>query len=315
MSMRAAEWHNVLTDEQLWECGLTPSTKRGRIQRHVLHRVRRGINLFGSKQLTMFGRARVAELVGGPESFVTGWVALRARRVVDFEPTVMHVVTSRRCVDLVHDAAVVRCHRTERTFPDEYEVIDRVTLATACRAIYDLATHESVGRLLRLLREVTHRQLGNVDELERIASRYPTSGSAARIREVVTAYREGDPGSRSRSENEIYEAIENAWIVRARRNQMSGIFVEGKEIEFDVTWPGDHPLVLELDGSDHLDVAVARTDAREDRAVRAAGRFVLRVANQEFQLRFDEALADLVTMLDRFAPPGYHEAVARGEIR
>lgn len=309
----AACRHQVLTDDELWALGLTPTSKRNRRERGVIDVVVRGVNLVGTDRPTLLGRARIGELAGGPGAFVTGWAALRIRRIVDFEPALLLVATPNRRRDVRHPAVTLRFQRTRRLAEDERSTVDGVLIATACRAIFDLAGVVEVQRLVRLLREAVHRRLASVDELEAIALRYRSTPNAARVREAVHVYRTGGGGSRSRTEAEIYAAIVNAWIVPARLNRTYGVFVDGHEIEFDVTWPG-HPLDLELDGDDHLDVAVARRDARRDRAARAAGFIPKHVMNDEFAHNFDDAVADLIRDLERFAPPGYHEAVARGEI-
>lgn len=297
----AEEFHDVLTTDQLVSCGHSRSSAtRGR-QRHSLHRIRNGIHSYGSPTLSTWGKARVGALHGGDGSVVTAWHALSLRRTVHFVPRVTTVLTPNKRTDLVTEQITVRVTLSSDVFDDEFSVIQHVPVATACRAVFDLCSTESPHRLVRLLREACHHQIASIEEFERLVARHPRSPSRRVALEVIRHYRRASQGSRSWSELEIFQRIEHCWRVPAQLNVPSGVWHKGKNIEPDVSWPG-HPLVIELDGGDHADPSVHADDLDKDRALRAAGRIVLRIWNEDFARDPDGAIADIVAALEQHDP-------------
>jgi very-short-patch-repair endonuclease len=174
---------------------------------------------------------------------------------------------------------------------DEREVVDGIPVTSVTRTILDLAAVVSRRQLERAVNEMEVRELRARRSLPDLLARYPRRRGTAVLRHLL----EDRASFVGVTENDLEEAflalIDRSGLPRPRIN--ADLFIRGRVIRPDFTWPGAR-LVVETDGG-----AVHRTDRaferdrERDRVLIAEGWRVMRVTWRQLRDSPGEVAADV----------------------
>jgi very-short-patch-repair endonuclease len=260
----AGQQLNLATFAQLKAAGLDKSAIRRRRRKGTLHRVHRGVYLFGAG-IMLPGAAELAAIMAcGAGTVVSHRSAAAlwgfvARTEGDVEVTV--VGRSRR------SQAGIKLHRVNRLAGRDRTSRSGIPVTTPARTIVDLADDRDLERVINQARV---RRLASDQDLRWALDRAGPKRGVARLRGMLDAETDADY-SRSAAERRMRRLLKQAGLPAVRSN----ILILGHEVDF--LWPG-HKLIVEVDGYRfHGHRAAFESDRRRDMALIAAGYRVIRI--------------------------------------
>jgi hypothetical protein len=290
MSVLADEQDGVVSLLQLYELGFTYREVQRRVERGVLHQVRRGVYAVGRRKLTVSGELRASLMACGETAFLSGRTALadaglRSMNLKAIEVTVVARRTPK------HPGMTV--HRTSKQ-PHRSEVQTRrgLRISSVPRALIDRASKEKPDELLRLIEEGVRKGVLNFASMEEALERHARRPGIAKLKDVYGRYRPG-PDRKSGLERsfDAYAATDPR-IPPYEKNVHMGPY------EFDCHWP-EHRVVLELDGRSYHRAQEDRDrDNAKDIWVQTHQMRILRVSDFRWEYDRAGAIDDLLALLE-----------------
>jgi hypothetical protein len=256
----ARQW-GAISRSQLVAIGFTVDEIRGMVARRVLHRLHRGVYVFGALGPAPEQRWAAALLAAGPGAALSHTSALalhglwQVREVIE-----VRAPAKRRGDDLLR----VRQGRGEITTHRGLRV------TTVRQTLLDLASIR--WPVDRLVHEAAAASLVGLDDLKAFALDNRGQRGAGRLLEAV-----GLPHTRSRWERRFLRWVHSVdGLPRPVSNDPIGV------LTVDLHWP-EHDLVVELDTEQtHGTPWARRRDARRDAYLRRRGKTVRRITVERF---------------------------------
>jgi hypothetical protein len=277
--------------EQLDECGYDRRAVGRLVDRGVIQRRHQGVYVDALAPLQTRGQLFAALLACHRSAFLShrtaaGLLGLRPLNLRTIEVTVVADHTPR------HHGLIV--HRTSRDpMPHEIRVRDDLRIASAERAIVDLAGRERESELARLLAEAARRRLLDVPRIEASMRHRPRTAGLPRLRAVLAAYQPPAPDGKSGFERDFAAWLkQHPEIPAPRRNVLLD-----KRFELDFFWP-EHGLVVETDGEPyHLTPDELERDRVKDAYLQRQQIRVIRVTGFRFAHDRSGILDDILAMI------------------
>jgi very-short-patch-repair endonuclease len=270
---RAVTWMasrqlSVVTRSQLRLAGLTDAAIARRCAAGLLHRVYRGVFLWGSTAALPAAVELAAQLACGPDACVSHrsaawlWGLVQTRDPATVEVTL--IGHGRRSRD------GLRVHRVPHLADDDRATRRGIPVTAPERTVIDLAASASSDELEHALTEAYAQRLITESRLEAALVRARNRPGVAAVRAQLRA----GPGLavlRSRSERLLRRLLRQARLAQPVTN------VKREGYEVDALWP-EHKLVVEFDGyATHGHRVAFERDRRRDAVLVAAGYRVIRV--------------------------------------
>ena len=182
---------------------------------------------------------------------------------------------------------------------DEVTAIAGIPVTTMARTLVDLADETSAGELANIMHEAAYRGILDLDDLERIAARYPTRRGADRLRAAIAMHRSGSAGTRSALEDAFLDLVA-AHVPAPAINSRLEIRDPGtgRGIEVDFVWH-DKRVVVEIDGPGHERPRTRRRDAQRDRALSDGAFTVIRFTADDVHRRPELVVQRVTAALTR----------------
>ena len=168
--------------------------------------------------------------------------------------------------------------------PLDIVVVDRIPVTTVARTLVDLTDELDADDLALMIHEAAFRGKFNLPATRAAMERANGRHTLGVLEEALRLHLSGSAGSRSRLEKRFRRLVRGAGYPDPRRN----VIVNGFEV--DISWPG---LVVEIDGIGHERPRSEVDDRIRDAALRAAGYTVLRVREEDLNLRPARVLEQL----------------------
>jgi very-short-patch-repair endonuclease len=180
---------------------------------------------------------------------------------------------------------------------DEREIVDGIPVASAARAVLDLAGERGEAAAETALREMEYLGIYGPVSLPALLERYPRHRGTP-IVEVCLERLRDDPGGRVRSplEEVFLPFLDAHRIPRPKLN--AWLSVADHRYQVDCLWP-DARLIAELDGwKTHGTKRAFRKDRKRDRRLGARGFHVVRITEDQVLDEPTELAADLRSLID-----------------
>ncbi len=256
---------NLITTQQLQAAGDSRTMISGRRKRAILHRVHRGVYLYGTDVLLPAAPELAAVLACGPEAWVRRRSALSLLKVIDrwhgdVEITVLRNRLSRPGI-AVHRAGTLP--EADRDFANG---IPAVSCALALLEFAEVAVGDELERAIA---EAYALKLVTESRLRAVLDRYPGRPGVVALRAELE--RVGGPQwTQSEGERRMKLVLRQAGLpIPATREKVAGF-------KADFCWRDCH-LIVEFDGYRYHGHRYAfERDRRRDQAHIAAGYTVIR---------------------------------------
>jgi hypothetical protein len=265
----AAEQWGVLSLDELFACGLSPSAVATRVRNGRLHPIHRGVYAVGHRKPPLDGRFLAAVKACGAGAVLSQHSAAALWGFMPWEeryPEVTVVGTWSRG----HPG--LRVHRTRRLDLDDTTRHHGIPVTSPARTLLDLAAtldHRPLRAATRRAQSLHHV---NVRQLAEALARHGRRRGAAKLAEIIAT---GPAPTRSELEDVVLDLILRGGHVHPDVNVP--YYVEGRRVIPDFRWP-EQRLVLEADSTTWHDNPLARADDAERQALlEAHGERVLRV--------------------------------------
>jgi hypothetical protein len=269
------------------DLGVSRSTISRRVATGALHVVHRGVySLVPPAALSQESRW-VAALIAVGDGAALGRLASAALwQAIRWPPRVIDVIAPRyrRSFD---DVRVYQCRGLD---PRDVTTHRGIPVTTVPRTLVDLTDVLIAEELTNIIHEAAFRRRISLPAIADARARANGRHNLAVLDEALRLWQLGSAGLKSRVEKAFFELVVAAGLPRPVPN----LHVEG--VEVDASWPGT-PLIVELDGPNHLRPPNRRADASRDRILAAAGYTVLRFTELEIERRPEEVVAAVTGQL------------------
>jgi hypothetical protein len=248
----------------------------GRVTRHELRRwyiaIYRGVYVPKGAEVSLRDRAIAAWLASGRKGVVAGVAASALHGAPWADPT--------HPIELVG----VKCRpqnglvpRTERVADDEITRVSGLPVTTRVRTAFDLGRHLDRPEALARLDALMWNQEFSVDDVVRLAERYPRARDIRQLRELLPLV---DRGAASPRESRIRLWLHDAGLPRPETQ--IPVLEGSRPIAFlDMGWP-EFKVAVEYDGDHHRkDRRQYVKDIARLRMLEAMGWIVIRVIAEE----------------------------------
>ena len=265
----AKRQHGLITLIQLLRAGLVHSQITRRVASGRLHRLHRGVYAVGHADLSSEARWHAATLAGGDGTALGDLSAAALHEISRFRSPLIAVLSPRR-----RRLDGVRVHRYRSLDPRDVTTHKGIPVTTVHRTQVDLTD------------VLTPHQLANVIHQAAYHGRYiepATRDSMARangrhnlhvLDRAIELHNAGSAGTRS--------GAEDAFLRLDLPEPLVNTDLHGFEVDFH--WPG-LKLAVEIDGPHHGRPHDRGADARQDRALHAAGYTTLRFTDDDVYQR------------------------------
>jgi hypothetical protein len=276
-----AEHHWVASIEQLWDLRVTPSALKHADRIGAVLSPVQGVVTVPGVELTLEGRALLAQLAAGGEAFVSG-VTAGALHKLRGMPTARIEITikQRRRLILPDNGRLVRTSWIDEKRDVEVRD-DGIRLAAPLRMLFGLAGQFNQHRFERAAEDVWHRGLVTPEQvwdyLEAI--RRSGRGGVRRMEVWLEKTLPRERPSQSGLELDLLELIDRAGLPEPER-QYPLRLPSGETVHLDIAWPAIGLAVEPGHSWWHGGDLGQRRDQARDRACSTVGWLVL---------RFDEA--------------------------
>jgi len=264
----AGQW-GVLSLDELFACGLSPSPVLTRVRNGRLHPVHRGVYAVGHAKVPLEGRFLAAVKACGRTAVLSHHSAAALWGFMPWEerhPEVTVLGTAPQA----HPGLRVR--RTTRLDLDDTTRHHGIPVTTPARTLLDLAATLDHRPLRAATRRAQSLHRVNVRQLAETLARHRSRRGAARLAEVIAT---GPAPTKSELEDVVLDLILRGGHVHPDVNVP--YYVDGQKTIPDFRWP-EQRLVLEADSTTWHDNPLARADDAERQALlEADGERVLRV--------------------------------------
>ena len=272
-----AAHHWVASVEQLRELRVTPSALKHARRTGALRSPVQGVVTVAGVELTLEGRALLAQLAAGHEAFVSGPTAgalygLRAMQTTIVEITIMEWHSAR---------LPERCRLVRTSWIDEQRDVvvreDGIRLASPLRMLFGLAGQFNRHRFERAAEDVWHRGLAGPADADAYlqAVRRSGRGGVKRMEAWLEQTALRPRPAQSGLELDLVDLAAAAGLPTPQR-QFPLVVASGETVHLDIAWPAVR-LALEPGHSWwHGGDLGQRRDQARDRACGAVGWLVLR---------------------------------------
>jgi predicted transcriptional regulator of viral defense system len=272
----------VVSRRQLRSHGLTDAMVARWLHAGRLYRIHRHVYAIGHRALPLEGRIHAALLYAGPAAALSHTTAAWAWRLVDVEPTRIHLTVPGRRRSLPE----VRIHHSRqfdalhcRGFP----------VTSVARTLVDIADVLARRQLRRALAEADYRGLLDPAEVRTVLRR-GRAGSRA-LRKALANHLPQLAETLSALEERFLELCESAGLPQPEVNGKVG------RMRVDALWR-EQQVAVELDGAAaHAGWAAIKRDRQRELALRARGFLVVRYTWDQLTDGPEEVLADLRQLL------------------
>ena len=287
---------NVITREQLRQCGFTDRQIAWRVRNGSLQRQHPSVFIAGFAPPTLRARVRAALLSCGPDA-AGSHLAVPALWGIVPEPELIDVTVPGRNPGTKRG---VKVHRVRSLSELDVHVRDGLRLTTPARAVLDLAATRPRRELEHVIQEAVVRRFLDDRVLEQALARDPRRAGSAAVRAILDLEGSGEGFTRSYAERALLNIVLAADLPRPRKN----VFVEGELV--DAVWDAKR-VVVEIDGaSTHAHRLAFTRDRRRDSKLAAAGWRVLRFTYRQL---LDEPLVVAVRLAQALAGGDRHGAL------
>lgn len=289
MAQLAARQHGVVASWQLRQLGYTKQEMYWRVRSARLHRIYRGVYAVGHRRLTVKGRRMAAVLACGREAVLSHASAIahhELRPPADGPIDVTVPGRSRR------GQAGIRVHSVRTLDRRDRAVCDGIPITSVHRTVLDYADVAHRQQLRLAIDEAERRGLFDLRAIEDLLERTPGRHGTKQLRETLDGITGPAPWTRSELERRFLALIREARLPEPQAN----VLLAGELV--DICWPGDPPLVVELDGYGfHKSRTQFNQDRRRDTKPLVAGVRVIRVTQARIEQEPAELIRDLLALL------------------
>ncbi|WP_436793636.1 type IV toxin-antitoxin system AbiEi family antitoxin domain-containing protein [Actinospongicola halichondriae] len=292
---RTAPWlarqHALITAAQLRVLGVHPQQVQRLVKRGIWERI--DVGLYGPVGVPMTWRRRLmaATLLGPDGTLVSHRAAAHLDGLGGFydpRPEVsIPVGTSLRRPDvIVHES-----HDLHLATP---RCIDGIPTTGRLRLAVDLGSVVSFGRFTHTIRELRHGHGVSTEDLIRTYAAHSERGrnGCGALRDWIDRYAGISGLSESGIELLVLDAIIDAQLPTPVRQHW--VEAQGSRYRLDLAYPGVR-LAIEVDGGQHRDPDVARSDAARTARLEASGWTVVRIRSWELTTDLPKALATIAS--------------------
>jgi very-short-patch-repair endonuclease len=257
----------VIAFWQLEAAGLSRTAIAGHARRGLLHRLYRGVYVFGHAKLLPGGQELAAVLACGKGAMVSHRSAAALYGLCVPPQAAVHLTVERRSC---RSRRRLRVHNVERIDRRDCGLLRGIPITAPARTLVDFASDARSDELERAIAEAFVLRLVNEPELEAAAGRARNHRGVAALRAELR--REAGPQlTRREGERRMLKLLRDAGLPQPLTNTK----VEGFEVDF--LWP-DQKLIVEFDGFQfHGHRAAFERDRRRDQRQIAAGYRVIRI--------------------------------------
>ena len=274
----------MLAIGELRACGLTDREVQGRVRRGTLHRLYRGVFAVGHPNVPLEGRFLAAVKALGRATVLSHYSAAALWGLVRWDDRRIEALTT---ADGPRGGHEIRVHRTADLPARDCRRHEGIPVTAPERTITDLASALPYKPLRRAVREAFAVRLVSIRSLSRAIERRGTfRGKRALVRILA-----GARPTRSELEDVVLDLILDAKFDRPDVNVP--LDLDGRRVVPDFRWP-EQRLIVEADGAQWHDHALARTDDAERQAfLEAHGERLVRVSWHQAISRRNETVARL----------------------
>ena len=280
VSELAESQHGLVTLAQLIEQGTTPRMVEVRRRTGFLHPVHRGVYAVGHRPITDEARWHAAVLACGDGALLSHRSAAAMWRVRESSTPFVDVTAPTR---RGYGKPGITVHRATTLAPIDHDVCHGVPVTSVARTMIDLATVVSESSLEYAIHRAEARRMLTPADLHEILARLPRKKGTAPVRAIVGApHHDLDARTRGPWERRFLAVCRAHEIPEPRVNEWIALDIPAGGLEVDFSWPL-RALVVEVDEeASHRTLRARRNDPERDRALRAAGWRVVRIAQDEF---------------------------------
>jgi very-short-patch-repair endonuclease len=280
---------NLITRQQLFDLGLTPSDIDYSLHRQRLIRVHRGVYSLAAV-LPAYARELAAVLAVGDAAFTSHASAAALWGMAPVPAGDVHVTVVNR--DAGRRRAGITVHQTTAL---ETTVRHSVPVTTPARTLLDIAPDLGDHELERAFDSGLKTRLFTRDGVATLAHRHVNRPGASRLKALAAAELRVTRITRSWTERRMITLARDAGLPVPEVNATLGRFV------VDFLWRAER-VIVETDGYEfHSTRRSFESDHERDLALRDAGYTVLRFTRDQLADRPERVLASLVRALDRAA--------------
>ena len=177
----------------------------------------------------------------------------------------------------------ITVHRATTLASIDHDVCHGMPVTSLARTMIDLATVVSESSLEYAIHRAEARRMLTPADLHEILARLPRKKGTAPVRAIAGApHHDLDARTRGPWERRFLAVCRAHEIPEPRVNEWIALDIAAGGLEVDFYWPL-RALVVEVDEeASHRTLRARRNDPERDRALRAAGWRVVRIAQDEF---------------------------------
>lgn len=287
----AGRQHGVVARSQVEALGLSEKTIHRWIGKGRLHRLHPGVYAVGHLAITQRGRWMAAVLASGDGAVLSHRSATALWGIWGSGAGEIHVTVPRK----TRSSRAIRRHYA--VLPrDEMAEHDGIPVASAARAVLDLAVDKGEAATESALREMEYLGIYGPASLPSLLERHPHHRGAETVARCLERLKD-DPTGRLRSplEELFLPFLDAKQIPRPRLNAWMSI--DDDRFQVDCLWP-EANLIGELDGfKSHGTKRAFRKDRRRDRRLGARGFTVVRITEDQIRDEPSAVAADLRALL------------------
>jgi hypothetical protein len=265
----AALQHGLITFRQLLAAGLTDSAITKRVARGLLHRVHRGVYAVGVVALSREARWHAATLAAGEGAALGLLSAGTLHEISRFRSPLIAVLSPRR-----RRLEGVELRRYRSLDPRDVTTHKGIPVTTVHRTLVDLTDVLTPYQLANVIYQAAYRGRYVEPATHDAMARANGRRNLHVLDTAIALYNAGSAGTRS--------GAEDAFLALIDQEPRVNTDLHGFEVDFH--WP-ELKLAVEIDGPHHGRPRDRDADARQDRALQAAGYDTLRFTDEDVYQR------------------------------
>jgi very-short-patch-repair endonuclease len=266
--------HGILSSDDLYGCGLTPSGIDRRVQTEKLIRVYHGIYRLPGTPYTWRQALWAAKKWGGDDAVLSHRSGLLLLGLAGATDRVVEMTVTRKVKS--PDRRLLLHYTCRDPYVDAVEV-DGLPVTSAGRTILDSAAVAYRWQVEAALDDALRRKLITVEDMSRILAKSGGRGrkGSALVRQLLEERSDGRARSHSRLEIKLDGVLRNAVVPRYFR-QFEVMTRSGVPADVDFAWP-EAKLAVEVDGYRwHSGRQQWQSDMERQNALAEVGWLVLR---------------------------------------
>jgi very-short-patch-repair endonuclease len=297
----ATQQHGVVSRDQLGALGMDRNAITHAITAGRLHRIFRGVYVYGVTEVGELGRLRAAALACGEGAVVSHRSAAALLGLLNEGPAVIDVIAPGDRGRLIDG---IRLHHVRLPRRDEVGTVDGIPCTSPSRTLVDLASMVGDWTLRSAFERAAQRRLLDISAIE--TSMDPARRGVRSLRALVEQWRRAEPvAKRGRLKSPLEAKVLPLLLRRELPAPLlnTPVQIANGRIEVDFLWP-QHRFVVEADSRDFHGTAVAfERDRWRDRELLLAGYSTLRVTHRQAENEADAVVATIAGALASRRPP------------